>query len=58
MTAGSGLLHNEFFTHELSRMGGSVHFVQLWVNLPKKHKMILPRYQAITRESIPVKTIP
>ncbi len=53
MTAGSGLLHEEFMTSEFSRTGGIQHAVQLWVNLPKVHKMTEPRYQALTRESIP-----
>jgi redox-sensitive bicupin YhaK (pirin superfamily) len=53
MTAGSGLLHNEFMTAEFARMGGIQHAVQLWVNLPKKDKMTTPRYQALTRENIP-----
>lgn len=53
MTAGSGLLHNEFMTERFSVMGGVQHAVQLWVNLPREHKMTPPRYQALTRESIP-----
>ncbi len=53
MTAGSGLLHNEFMTAEFARMGGTQHAVQLWVNLPKSHKMTTPKYQALTRQSIP-----
>jgi redox-sensitive bicupin YhaK (pirin superfamily) len=53
MTAGSGLLHNEFMTADFSRMGGIQHVVQLWVNLPKKNKMTTPKYQALTRENIP-----
>ena len=53
MTAGSGLLHNEFMTDKFSREWGTQHAVQLWVNLPKKYKMTPPRYQAITRDSIP-----
>lgn len=52
MTAGSGLLHEEFMTAEFSRTGGIQHAVQLWVNLPKIHKMTDPHYQALTRESI------
>ena len=28
--------------------------VQLWVNLPKAHKMSAPRYQGITKDQIPV----
>jgi quercetin 2,3-dioxygenase len=53
MTAGSGLLHNELMTAEFSRMGGTQHAIQLWVNLPMEHKMTTPHYQALTRESIP-----
>lgn len=53
MTAGAGLLHNEFMTERFSLMGGVQHAIQLWVNLPREHKMTAPRYQALTRESIP-----
>lgn len=53
MTAGSGLLHNEFMTEKFSRNGGIQHAVQLWVDLPKEKKMTTPRYQALTRENIP-----
>jgi redox-sensitive bicupin YhaK (pirin superfamily) len=45
MTAGRGILHIETPTEELVRKGGMFHGVQLWVNLPKKSKMIAPRYQ-------------
>jgi quercetin 2,3-dioxygenase len=53
MTAGSGLLHNEFMTAEFSRMGGVQHAIQLWVNLPREHKMTTPGYQALNKENIP-----
>ena len=53
MTAGSGLLHNEFMTADFSEKWGMQHAVQLWVNLPKAHKMIAPRYQALNRDTIP-----
>ncbi len=53
MTAGSGLLHNEFMTDSFTTMGGTQHAIQLWVNLPAKDKMTYPRYQALTRDSIP-----
>lgn len=48
MTAGSGVLHKEYHEKEFSRKGGSYQMVQLWVNLPAKHKMTAPKYQAIT----------
>lgn len=53
MTAGSGVLHEEFHTEEFARTGGEFHMAQLWVNLPAEHKMTKPKYQAIKHESIP-----
>ncbi|MBK9075290.1 MAG: pirin family protein [Flavobacteriales bacterium] len=52
MTAGSGVLHKEYHEREFSRSGGAFHMAQLWVNLPAKHKMEAPRYQAITRDAM------
>jgi len=49
MTAGSGLLHREYIEKEFNQTGGRMHFVQLWVNLPKQHKMTSPKYQSITK---------
>ena len=54
MTAGSGILHEEFHTEEFAKTGGLFHMAQLWVNLPAKHKMTRPKYQAIKQSSIPV----
>jgi quercetin 2,3-dioxygenase len=53
MTAGSGLVHDEFHSPEFSQAGGEMHMVQLWVNLPAKDKMTKPGYQAITNSDIP-----
>lgn len=53
MTAGSGLFHKEFLSKKFSQNGGIVHFVQLWVDLPKDKKMTEPKYQTLTRDSIP-----
>jgi redox-sensitive bicupin YhaK (pirin superfamily) len=53
MTAASGVVHEEKHEREFARRGGTFEMVQLWVNLPKAHKMSPPRYQAITREQIP-----
>lgn len=47
MTAGSGVLHNEFHEQEFSRNGGVMQMVQLWVNLRIKEKWHPPAYQAI-----------
>ena len=54
MTAGGGLLHEEFHSAEFTRSGGTFEVVQLWVNLPAKHKMVDPAYQAIVNTDIPV----
>lgn len=53
MTAGSWLLHNEFMTERFAHAWWVQHAVQLWVDLPKEHKMTSPRYQALTKENIP-----
>ena len=58
MTAGSGILHEEFHSERFSREGGPFEMVQLWVNLPARDKMAAPGYQAITDASIPVVTLP
>jgi quercetin 2,3-dioxygenase len=52
MTAGSGLVHDEFHSPAFSQSGGTMHMVQLWVNLPAKDKMTKPGYQAITNTDI------
>jgi len=54
MTAASGVVHEELHEESFSRKGGVFEMVQLWVNLPKANKMSQPRYQAITKEQIPV----
>lgn len=52
MTAGSGVIHEEFHSPGFSKTGGPFRMVQLWVNLPAKDKMTAPHYQAITRDTI------
>jgi redox-sensitive bicupin YhaK (pirin superfamily) len=54
MTAGSGILHQEFHSDSFTRRGGMFEMVQLWVNLPATHKSVSPRYQAIAASQIPV----
>ena len=57
MTAGAGILHEEYHEREFARAGGRVHMTQLWVNLPKKDKMTAPGYQPITAAQIPTVTL-
>jgi redox-sensitive bicupin YhaK (pirin superfamily) len=56
MTAGAGVVHSEMPDPEFARTGGRVHGLQLWVNLPRRDKMIAPRYQEIPSKSIPTAT--
>lgn len=53
MTAGAGVIHEEFHSAGFSRSGGPFRMVQLWVNLPAKDKLAKPAYQAITADTIP-----
>lgn len=53
MTAGAGILHEEFHSPNYTRSGGPFRMVQLWVNLPARHKMTSPSYQSILAASIP-----
>jgi len=57
MTAAKGIIHEEFHSNEFSKKGGMFEMVQLWVNLPKKHKMDPPRYQPIFSKDIPTTTL-
>ncbi|KWR91597.1 pirin family protein [Cupriavidus sp. IDO] len=58
MTAGSGILHEEFHSPDFSRTGGPLEMLQLWVNLPARNKMTEPGYQAIVDRDIPVVPLP
>jgi redox-sensitive bicupin YhaK (pirin superfamily) len=53
MTAGGGVIHSEMPEDGFFRTGGRMHGFQLWVNLPRRDKMMQPRYQEIPREKIP-----
>jgi len=53
MTAGSGILHEEFHAEGFAKNGGTLDMVQLWVNLPANLKMTNPGYQAILDQQIP-----
>jgi redox-sensitive bicupin YhaK (pirin superfamily) len=58
MTAGSGIIHEEFHSPGFARSGGTLEMAQLWVNLPARHKLTPPGYQAITAAQIPVLALP
>mmetsp|Transcript_15118 Transcript_15118/g.23920 ORF Transcript_15118/g.23920 Transcript_15118/m.23920 type:complete len:330 (-) Transcript_15118:37-1026(-) len=50
MTAGSGIIHDEGRNHP----GGMLHGFQMWVNLPKKMKMMDPAYKTIRASQKPL----
>jgi redox-sensitive bicupin YhaK (pirin superfamily) len=58
MTAGAGILHEEFHSAAFTQQGGPFEMVQLWVNLPAKDKMAAPRYQGIEDRQIPSVALP
>ena len=49
MTAGKGIIHSEMPEQENGLLEG----FQLWINLPKSHKMTSPQYQEYDNDSIP-----
>lgn len=53
MTAGNGIVHEEFHSQEFTRRGGTLEMVQLWVNLPAKDKLTPPKYQDLRDEQFP-----
>lgn len=53
MTAGRGVVHSEMPSRPIRERGGRVHGFQLWVNLPKRDKMMAPRYQEVPAARIP-----
>lgn len=58
MTAGAGILHEEFHSPAFTQAGGALEMAQLWVNLSAKDKMSPPGYQAIQAQDIPVVELP
>ena len=58
MTAGAGIIHEEFHSPEFTRRGGPLEMVQLWVNLPAKDKLAAPGYQTLLDAQIPSVDLP
>ncbi len=58
MTAASGILHKEYHEESFSKKGGPFQMVQLWVNLPAKDKMSLPKYQGVKQKDLQKFTLP
>ena len=58
MTAGGGIIHEEFHSPGFAKSGGTLEMAQLWVNLPAAHKMTPAGYQPITAAQIPTVSLP
>jgi len=58
MTAASGILHKEYHEASYARAGGPFQMAQLWVNLPRKHKLAPPRYQGLLAEQMGLVELP
>ncbi|MDI1355417.1 MAG: pirin family protein [bacterium] len=58
MTAGGGVLHKEYHEKNFDKAGGAFEMVQLWINLPKKHKMTPAKYQSILHKNKPKIDLP
>jgi hypothetical protein len=52
MTAARGVVHAEYHAAEMLARGGTLHGVQLWVNLPRRFKGEPAGYQDLPRASI------
>jgi len=53
MTAGAGIIHSEMPSQEIREKGGRVHGFQVWVNLPRRYKLMRPRYQEVSGDKLP-----
>ena len=54
MTAGKGLIHAEVSSEEFKKKGGPLEILQLWVNLPKRLKMMEPQYKGVQKDQISI----
>lgn len=53
MTAGKGVQHSEMFPLMSQSEENPLELFQVWLNLPKKDKMVEPHFKMLWRESIP-----
>lgn len=57
MTAGAGIVHEEFHSAEFAKTGGVMEMVQLWVNLPQAKKNVPADYQSLTAAQMPLQPL-
>jgi quercetin 2,3-dioxygenase len=53
MTAGNGIVHEEFHSEQFTKQGGTLEMVQLWVNLRSQDKSSPAKYQDLRDEQFP-----
>ena len=53
MTAGKGVQHSEMFPLVHADKENTMELFQIWLNLPKKSKMVEPHFKMFWKESIP-----
>jgi len=53
MTAGKGVQHSEMFPLISKEKENPMELFQIWLNLPKKNKMVEPHFKMLWKESIP-----
>ncbi len=53
MTAGKGVQHSEMFPLIKAEKENPMELFQIWLNLPKRNKMVEPHFKMLWRESIP-----
>lgn len=58
MTAGEGIVHEEFHSRDFMLKGGTLEMVQLWVNLRARDKGAKPAYQTLLDAQIPHVILP
>ncbi len=58
MTAGKGIVHEEFHSQDFTRKGGTLQMAQLWVNLRAQDKSANAGYQTLLKAQMPVVELP
>lgn len=57
MTAGKGVQHSEMFPLVYDDRPNPLEIMQVWLNLPKRSKMVDPHFKMLWAEDIPVHTV-
>lgn len=58
MLAGDGVVHAEQPSAAMMRDGGTMHGIQLWINLPARDKRLRPTYRDLRANAVPTVSLP